>query len=80
MNSRPMNGYSINIANKVKISMAFYTEQKKGKKGWTGFHPRHFYGRLCFGELHRTEVCGFDQASESRISSGKRYTASVVKG
>lgn len=32
MNSRPMNGYSINITNKVKISMAFYTEQKKGKK------------------------------------------------
>lgn len=75
-----MNDYSLNITNKVKISMAFYTESRKREKRLDWISSQALLLKTLLRRSHRTEACIFDEASESRISSSKHYITHVVKG
>lgn len=80
INYRPMNGFSLHITNKVKISMASYIERRKREKSQTGFYSRHFYWKLCLGGCTGQRSVFLIPASENRNSNSKCYVTYVAKG
>lgn len=75
-----MNGYSLHITKKVKISMASYSERRKreGRSDW--ILSQILLLKTVLRRPHRTEVCISDLASENRNSNSERYVTYVAKG